>query len=296
MMRCFAFAVVSCGLAYRSELKYSAGYNRSAPEHQHITSPLPHEDSSAPKPPASFDWRSFNGTSFVTTMLQQHIPQYCGSCWAHASMSSLADRIKIANKALGPDVIPARQVLINCGGKDVGSCEGGAPLPAYEWIAKNGIPDETCQLYKAKDDKCSALTTCANCDPDKGCFAVTDFPVIGIEQYGNLNSGDRGGDAVSDAKIRAEVFARGPVPCDIDALDIMNYTKGVHQYKVKGPCKACHSISIVGWGKENGEPYWIARNSWGTYWGERGWLRVGGSYHPIGCDFAVPKPYSPAPY
>jgi cathepsin X len=299
-------AVTAFAVGYRSELRYPEGYNRTGPEHQLVTTRMPHDDE-ALSPPASFDWRHVNGTSFVTTMLQQHIPRYCGSCWCHASISSLADRIKIANKALGPDVIPSRQVLINCGGKDVGSCEGGAPLPAYEWIHKNGgIPDETCQLYKAVDDTCTPLTTCENCQPAAGgvaaggsggstCFAVTEYPVIGIEQYGNLIDGDHKGTAATDAKVRAEVSARGPIPCDIDALDIMNYTGGVHDYKLDGPCDACHSISIVGWGEEEGESYWVARNSWGTYWGERGWLRVGGKYHPIGCDFAVPKPYSPAP-
>ncbi len=40
----------------------------------------------------------------------QHIPQYCGSCWAQAASSSLSDRIKIARKAAWPDVLIAPQV------------------------------------------------------------------------------------------------------------------------------------------------------------------------------------------
>merc|ERR1712093_194659 len=100
----------------------------------------------------------------VTINLNQHIPQYCGSCWAHASMSALADRYKIIQGGIGPDFIPSIQVLINCGGKDaVGSCEGGDPMPAYGWVQKHGIPDLTCQQYKAHDDKCTAETTCRNC-------------------------------------------------------------------------------------------------------------------------------------
>ena len=59
--------------------------------------------------------------SFLPFLLQ-HIPQYCGSCWAFGTLSSLNDRIKIANKAAWPETILAPQVLINCGGG--GSCDG----------------------------------------------------------------------------------------------------------------------------------------------------------------------------
>jgi hypothetical protein len=51
----------------------------------------------------------------LTTDLNQHIPQYCGSCWAFAALSSIADRIKILTKGQQRDVIPSAQALINCG-------------------------------------------------------------------------------------------------------------------------------------------------------------------------------------
>ena len=44
--------------------------------------------------PENFNWGDVDGKSYLTRILNQHIPQYCGSCWAHATMSSLADRAR----------------------------------------------------------------------------------------------------------------------------------------------------------------------------------------------------------
>lgn len=45
--------------------------------------------------PLEWNWNDINGKSCLTKQLNQHLPQYCGSCWAHAALSSLADRIKV---------------------------------------------------------------------------------------------------------------------------------------------------------------------------------------------------------
>ena len=54
-----------------------------------------------------------------------------------------------------------------------------------------------------------------------------------------------------------------------------------------------HNVVVSGWGVENDAPYWIVRNSWGTWWGEHGWFRISMGRNMLGiesaCDWAVPK-------
>ena len=64
--------------------------------------------------PDQWLWNDIRGSNLLTTVRQQHIPQYCGSCWAQAAASSLSDRIKIARAGVWPEINIAPQVLISC--------------------------------------------------------------------------------------------------------------------------------------------------------------------------------------
>ena len=121
--------------------------------------------------PSEWFWGNVSGINFLTETRNQHIPTYCGSCWAMGTTSSLSDRIHIANYkegALEPAPILSPQVLINCNGG--GTCDGGMPSMVFEYIRDHGLPDETCQNYEAKNGECKPY---GKCKVGRCCYAAT---------------------------------------------------------------------------------------------------------------------------
>ena len=252
--------------------------------------------------PLAFSWSNVNGTSYLTHMLNQHIPQYCGDCWAHSSMSSLADRIKIAHPQSPTNINLSIQFLLNCGGhKRVGSCLGGSALRAYQFIKNDAgnVPYATCQPYLACssdspfgfcpriDTSCSPMNICRTCAPNGTCTAVPHgfFPNATIAEYGtynysrfmndNNNNHDDDNDIVM--AIQAEIYARGPVKASVYAGPTLEQYPGGILYdspELRSNTTHNHGVSLVGWGWDGTVQYWIVRNSWGEYWGEMGFFRI----------------------
>ena len=61
-------------------------------EGHRVRSPLPQHTVMASDLPENWDWRNVSGRNYLSWSVNQHIPQYCGSCWAQGTLSALADR------------------------------------------------------------------------------------------------------------------------------------------------------------------------------------------------------------
>ncbi len=232
-----------------------------------ITTPLPHTYLQEKDLPSSFDWRCVNGTNYLSATRNQHIPQYCGSCWAHAATSSLADRLNIARGAAWPSVLLSVQNVIDCGG--AGTCHGGWDSGVYSYAAEKGIPPDTCNTYLAEDQSCNAKNSCFTCWPSpdgtSNCKRIKDYKRLVVAEHGRVDGREA---------MKAEIYARGPISCEIDATQgLDNYNGGIYAEYNEAP-QTNHLVSIVGWEVEDDIEAWIVRNSWGEPYGEQGFFRI----------------------
>lgn len=263
---------------------YRKGYSKSyvPPEElsfNHEPAPAYDED----ELPKKFNWCNQDGLSYCVTSWNQHIPYYCGSCWAHATISMIQDRLKIAKGGRGIDVMLSRQTMLNCGhfygfGK---GCNGGDPIDVFRYMKIHGLPDESCLTYNATDHskfpnhkelkECPAEGICLNCmvddDDNESCWAVKTPIKYYLKRYGQIGP--------TEQDMMSEIYHRGPIVCSCATPMefVYNYHSGVY-VDTTNSSDVDHNIEVVGWGEENGLKYWLIRNSWGSYWGGLGFFKL----------------------
>ncbi|KAM9354992.1 cathepsin Bb [Pholidichthys leucotaenia] len=207
----------------------------------------------------------------------------CGSCWAFGAVEAMSDRLCIQTDGKVSLEISAEDLLTCCDECGMG-CFGGFPSAAWTYWSTNGLV--TGGLYDSKVG-CRPYTI-APCEhhvngtrpPCQGEVETPKCVQQCIDGYSPLFKRDKhfGKTTYSvpskQEQIMTELYMNGPVEAAFSVYaDFLQYKSGVYQH-VTGEMLGGHAIKILGWGEENGTPYWLAANSWNNDWGDNGYFKI----------------------
>jgi cathepsin L len=196
--------------------------------------------------PTSWDW---NAKGAVTPIKNQG---QCGSCWSFSTTGSTEGCHFITTKKL---VSLSEQNLVDCSGSYGNEgCNGGLMTQAMQYIISNGgIDTESSYPYTAEDGTCQYNAA------NSGAT---------LKSFVNVQTG-------SETDLQAKVFL-GPTSVAIDASQssFQFYSSGVYSDPNCSSTQLDHGVSAAGWGVDqaSGNAYWLVKNSWGTGWGQQGWI------------------------
>jgi cathepsin B len=193
----------------------------------------------------------------------------CGSCWAFGCVESASDRMCIQS-SFQKNYLLSFMEEVCCDPND-GGCEGGDPMSAWGNIAEAGLVSDECYPYTIPtcppaQQPCLNFVNTPNCLTQCNTTNATTWSPLNFQQPYSVDS--------SETAIRSEIMTNGPVEACFSVYeDFLSYKTGVYQYQT-GDFLGGHCIKIIGWGIENGTPYWLCNNSWTTYWGDDGQFKI----------------------
>ncbi|XP_065843706.1 cathepsin B-like [Oscarella lobularis] len=208
--------------------------------------------------PASVDW----STSGLLRPVDDQ--GTCGSCWAFASAHAFDDYRSLQAKAQ-QTATSVHRITACCEYSGCNGCDGGQPGSGFVFLKEEGTVPHACERY---DIRTLLLNpTCPRfCDDGSTEITPALRSQYKLSDFSSVNP-------LTVAKMK-EALALGPlVAVLIVYSDFMTYSKGIYRYK-RGNCEGGHLIEVVGYGSEDGEDYWICKNSWGIRWGEKGFFRI----------------------
>ncbi|CAG9325970.1 unnamed protein product [Blepharisma stoltei] len=194
--------------------------------------------------PTSIDWRSKGAVQGVKYQGQ------CGGCWSFSTVSAVESSWFIAGHGL-PDL--SEQQLLDCGGPFGNyGCAGGNIVYGFSYVQKYGLTSESIYPYQAATKTCNT--------------SKQSQKIASIKYVVKVTAND------PNALMAAVAVAPVSIGAQADQAAWMYYKGGI----VTGSCGIVlnHAVNIVGYNNGNNPPYWIVRNSWGSWWGENGYIRI----------------------
>jgi len=205
-------------------------------------------------PSGSLDWTTKNAVTGIKDQGQ------CGSCWSFSTTGSVEGAVALKYNHL---TSLSEQQLMDCSYSygNLG-CSGGLMDNAFKYVQANGLCTEAAYPYTAKDGTCKASS----------CTASANSKITGYKDVTHTENA-----------LGASVDI-GPVSVAIEADQ-----SGFQLYKSGVFCGVCgtsldHGVLAVGYGAEGTSDYWKVKNSWGTSWGEAGYIRICRNSNKCGID------------
>lgn len=198
------------------------------------TSPAPVKILPTDNLPSSIDWRTKGSVSPIKDQGQ------CGSCWAFSTTGALEGRCFMDGFGLHAF---SEQQLVDCSGSFGNQgCNGGLMNDAWDYLVKNCLSYEEEYPYEAFDGTCKTM---------KGENKISSYTTVNAGSVEQL----------------AAAIAQQPISIAVDAENWQLYSSGVFS-----DCSTTldHGVLLVGYTSDA----WIVKNSWGTNWGERGYIRL----------------------
>jgi C1A family cysteine protease len=201
--------------------------------------------------PSSVDWRDYNGGDYVTPVKDQGT---CGACWAFASVGALESAMLIWSDQPGGYADESEQILVSCSG--AGSCSGGYVNLAAEFLQSTGDAPESYYPYTDTNGACA------------NALSGWQSQTTKISSWTWITTQSASVDALKQG-----LATYGPLVATMAVYtDFYYYSSGVYTY-TSGTLEGYHGIVLIGY--NDAGQYFIAKNSWGTSWGEQGFFQIG---------------------
>lgn len=197
--------------------------------------------------PSSIDWRTLGAVTSVKDQGQ------CGSCWTFSATGAIEGAWALSSGKL---VDLSEEQLVECAtGVSYGShgCSGGQMDGAFKYVIEHGQCSLSSYPYTSGTSVSGACQKCTAVAHISSCSDVKPNDQVSLKA------------AVAQQPVSIAIEA--------DTRYFQSYSSGVLTSSSCGT-NLDHGVLIVGYGEENGQKYWLVKNSWSTTWGDKGYVKI----------------------